>query len=213
MRMIRTLTTIAAVVALAGCAGLVVDPPAVVTVTASPADGRAPLLVQFTAAVANEGGPLVEYAWDFGDGTQHTSASASPVGHEYTRPGTFEVQLVVTVDDETTCSDSTTVTVENRPPYVSCRLSSDTPVVGERVLFDGSGSFDADGELVDFAWDFGDGETARGTRVSHVYDEIGVYTITLVVEDDAGGTAALTHTVTVHLGGSGGCSGGSPICL
>jgi len=213
MRTIKTLTAIAVLVALTGCAGLVVDPPPTVIVTASPADGRAPLLVQFTATGSGEDARPVEYAWDFGDGTQHASASAATVEHEYTRSGTFDARLVVTVDGGTTSADSVTVRVENRPPFASCRLSSDTPVVGERILFDGSGSFDADGEIVDFAWDFGDGEAMRGTRVSHAYDEIGVYTITLVVADDAGGTAALTHTVTVHLGGSGGCGGGSPICL
>lgn len=59
---------------------------------------------------------------------------------------------------------------------------------GERVTFDGSGSTDND-EIVAYRFDFGDGGSTSwqsGPRASHVYEERGVYTATLVVRDAAG---------------------------
>lgn len=35
------------------------------------------------------------------------------------------------------------------------------------------------GEMVEFSWDFGDGESGEGAMVTHYYEEPGVYTATL----------------------------------
>ncbi len=42
-------------------------------------------------------------------------------------------------------------------------------LVGELVVFDGSGSFDLDGTIVTFEWDFGDGSTGGGVAESYVF--------------------------------------------
>src|SRR5207253_1262144 len=39
-----------------------------------------------------------------------------------------------------------------------------TGTAGEAIQFDGSGSFDPDGVIVDYAWAFGDGGTASGVQ-------------------------------------------------
>lgn len=70
--------------------------------------------------------------------------------------------------------------------------------VGEPVPFYGRGSYDPDGTVVRYEWDFGDGETATGDTVSHAYSEPGEYTVTLTVEDDSGATATDTHTVRIE---------------
>ncbi|MBU0595891.1 PKD domain-containing protein, partial [Candidatus Bipolaricaulota bacterium] len=131
------------------------------------------------------------------------------------RTGTFFARLVVTDSNGNSGSSELTIEANNTLPMAACRLSNDAPIPGERVQYDGSGSIDLDGELVDFVWDFGDGETTRGTRVSHVYDEAGIYTVRLTVEDDCGGTASVTHDVNVHRGTSsgGGCGGGAGVGL
>ena len=50
--------------------------------------------------------------------------------------------------------------------------------------FDGSGSTDADGSIVTWDWDFGDGASASGDPVDHIFDAPGTYTVTLTVTDN-----------------------------
>jgi PKD repeat protein len=207
VRTATALLAIACVFLLAGCAaltGIFTGQPPTAAIMASPISGLTPLLVHFDASRSDDDHRIVVYTWDFGDGTTETSPSALFADHRFERPGSYAVCLTVTDEDGMTNAESVTITVENRLPLPSCRLSNDAPVVGERVQFDASGSFDPDGELVDFTWEFGDGETMRGTRVSHVYTELAVLTMRLTVEDDAGGIASTVHTITVHQGGSGG---------
>lgn len=211
MRTITALITIACLFLLAGCAaltGILNGQPPTAVVAASPISGPTPLLVHFDASRSDDDRRIVVYAWDFGDGATETSPSAVFADHRYDRPGRYAARLTVTDEDGMTSAEAVAIDVENRLPLASCQLSNDAPVVGERVQFDASSSFDPDGELVDFTWEFGDGETARGTRVSHVYTELAVCTMRLTIEDDAGGTASVAHTVTVHNGGAsnGGCT-------
>jgi PKD repeat protein len=63
--------------------------------------------------------------------------------------------------------------------------------------FDGSGSTDSDGTVVDRSWDFGDGQTGSGIAPDHAYRVGGTYQVTLTVTDDDGATASVTHPVTV----------------
>jgi len=52
------------------------------------------------------------------------------------------------------------------------------------VMFDGSASFDRDGEVISYEWDFGDGNDGEGMSVDHTYEEYGTYEITLTVTDN-----------------------------
>jgi PKD repeat protein len=61
---------------------------------------------------------------------------------------------------------------------------------------DASTSADPDGEIVSYAWDLGDGDTAATPVVEHTYAEAGTYEVTLTVTDDDGATATFTDTVT-----------------
>jgi predicted transcriptional regulator len=65
------------------------------------------------------------------------------------------------------------------------------------VFLDAFSSTDFEGYLVDHTWDFGDGMSGSGQTLAHTYEENGVYTVTLTVTDDEGGTD--TDTITVHV--------------
>lgn len=95
-------------------------------------------------------------------------------------------------------TDSFTVDVGpppvNTPPVA--RITTTTTEL--QVTADGSTSTDADGTIVSYAWDFGDGATATGaTPAAHTYAAAGTYTISLTVTDDDGATHTTTNPVTV----------------
>jgi arylsulfatase A-like enzyme len=74
---------------------------------------------------------------------------------------------------------------DNHPPlanFVSIP-DGDNP---RTISFDAGTSFDADGNLISFEWDFGDGTSGSGIQVIHTYAEYGKYEVTLTVEDDGG---------------------------
>lgn len=85
----------------------------------------------------------------------------------------------------------------NRRPVASFTLSQANPQVGETVFFDASASFDPDGSIVRYEWNFGDGNTATGRFVSHTYRFSGAFTATLTVTDNRGATAATHRTISV----------------
>lgn len=104
------------------------------------------------------------------------------------------------------CSNpnSTPPEKENLPPTatgskVSSSYSTGT-IVGEQINFSGQSSTDADGTIVYWAWEFGDGETGTGSSVNHIYRFAGTYDVTLSVTDDSGASDLCIFSVdTVKL--------------
>lgn len=84
----------------------------------------------------------------------------------------------------------------NGAPTASFLFSPSTPRENDSILFDGSASTD-DGQIVSYAWDFGDGGTASGSRVFHSYGLLGAYSVVLTVTDDRGQTSSTSKSVTV----------------
>ncbi len=68
------------------------------------------------------------------------------------------------------------------------------------VAFSASASTDADGQIVLYSWNMGDGSPAKlGATVVHDYASEGDYPVTLTVTDDDGATASLTQIATLTL--------------
>ena len=57
--------------------------------------------------------------------------------------------------------------------------------VNQAMTFNGSGSFDHEGSLVTYKWDFGDGSTGTGVTTTHTYPTQGIYQLSLTVTDNA----------------------------
>jgi len=70
------------------------------------------------------------------------------------------------------------------PPVAIFTFEPELPVVKTRVSFDASASYDPDGQIVSYAWDFGDGTFDSGVIVDHIFEEVGIYTVTLIVTDN-----------------------------
>jgi len=68
---------------------------------------------------------------------------------------------------------------------------------GQEVQFDGSESYDTDGIIEEYLWDFGDGTYSDEMSPTHAYDEPGKYDIFLHVEDNNGGKGVEHGEITV----------------
>jgi len=152
-------------------------------------------VIYFNASASYDlDGVIVSYFWDFGDGT---NASGVTVSHAYTNNGIYTVTLIVTDDDGATASTTATKTVLNRAPVASFTESATTVYRGEVIRFNASASYDPDGSIVSYFWNFGDGTNATGIVVDHAYTDIGTYTVTLTITDDDGSTGTATAIKTV----------------
>jgi aryl-phospho-beta-D-glucosidase BglC (GH1 family)/PKD repeat protein len=172
------------------------------SISANPLSGDAELEVTFDGSASSDtDGELTSYFWDFGDGQ---TDSGSIVTHTFTSPGVYNAYLIVTDSDELTDTASVTIIVtdpsgeENIAPVA---LFSATPEFGDYPLtvnFDATPSFDADGNITKYSWEFGDLNTAEGSIVSNTYLDPGSYNATLTVtdNDNAIGQSTLTILVT-----------------
>ncbi|HYT99126.1 MAG TPA: PKD domain-containing protein, partial [Gemmatimonadales bacterium] len=77
-------------------------------------------------------------------------------------------------DSGTATCHGTSPTVNHAPTAVAGGPYSGSE--GTAVSFDGSGSSDADGDALTYAWSFGDASTAAGAKPSHTYANNGTYT-------------------------------------
>ncbi len=94
--------------------------------------------------------------------------------------------------------DDLVVIVEsNDPPEASFIPETTNPYQTEKITFDGSGSNDVDGEIIEYKWDFGNQDFASGAIVEYSYDDIGTYTITLTVKDNNNTQDSISGTITV----------------
>ena len=89
------------------------------------------------------------------------------------------------------------------PPTATFTINPQTPeqplVVGETITFDASASFDSDGTIVRWIWDFGDETSSKEEvpTITHSYTVAGEYTVELKVVDDHGIGSSNTTTLTV----------------
>lgn len=129
-------------------------------------------------------GSIVYYYFDFGDDSYQWTSSPQ-VQHTYYSEGQYTVTL--SVYDQYWVFSSTSIVVgvglEPVPPVAIVAYEPSLPVVGDPVTFDASNSFDPDGDIIAYVWQFGDGDVAEGMIVTHVYEHEGVFEVQLTVMD------------------------------
>lgn len=142
---------------------------------------------------------IATYSWDFGDGSK---AAGLQVRHQYKQAGQYKATLRVTDQTDLTnnwAADTLFVTVNETPV---ARIAKIPPnCAGETISFSGKKSFDPDGSIQQYLWDFGDGSAAKGVEVEHTFNAPGSYHVTLATDDGSGvlnSTAETTVTVTVN---------------
>jgi len=94
----------------------------------------------------------------------------------------------------------TTLGTLNQPPIASFTYYPENPLLGEQITFDASSSYDSDGNITNYEWDFGDGNVTNTTHeiLNHSYLEAGNYEVILTVTDNDGVTNSTTKIITVY---------------
>ena len=156
---------------------------------------RTPISFWGTGSTDPDGDEIVNYRWDFGDGT---TAVGPVVSHTYPDARNYTVTLVVSDGKVDSAPASLVVAVFDRAPVAN----AGGPYSGAKnapIRFDGTRSTDGDGDPLTYAWDFGDGTRGTGPTPTHAYARSGVYTVALVVNDgsvDSTPPARVQVTVT-----------------
>ncbi|MFH1777870.1 MAG: PKD domain-containing protein [Candidatus Omnitrophota bacterium] len=170
-----------------------------ITAIANPAEGYAPLPVNFSAEVL---GNVVLYEWDFeGDGTYDWSSAASPNNvHTYTQIGTFNATIRVTGNTGAALTDTIVISVKH--PLTA--QAAATPTQGKaplKVTFAGSG-IDQTGTITKYEWDFTsngsyDWSSSFSQNAYYTYTQAGTYSATLRLTDNNGYIATDTTAVII----------------
>ena len=69
-------------------------------------------------------------------------------------------------------------------PVASFTYYPETPRVNQIITFNASSSYDPDGMIVSYRWEFGDGSVGYGMTVTHAYSQPGTYMVNLTVTDN-----------------------------
>jgi PKD repeat protein len=165
-----------------------------------PAQGIVGSAVGFSGGSSSDSdGNIVKYAWKFGDGANDTGIEVS---HTYDAPGNYTVTLVVTDNDGLTAKTTKSIQIENQTPSNQAPTAvingPAAGVAGKALSFSGGSSSDSDGNIVKYAWKFGDGTNGQGVEVNHTYDAPGAYTVQLVVTDNGGLTGKTTKSIQIE---------------
>ncbi len=134
---------------------------------------------------------------------EHGHVSMNPDGTvtyvpaaEFVGTDTFVYQIT----DAEGRNDTATVLITVHPVDDNPVAVAGANQTGEEMtqfLFDGRASFDVDGDLMTYRWDFGDGTFAPTADAQHRFPDQGLYTVTLTVTDPTGRTATDTMLVKV----------------
>jgi peroxiredoxin len=83
------------------------------------------------------------------------------------------------------------------PPIASFTRTPYSGTSPLSVFFDAAASYDPDGVITSYTWQFGDESTGEGVSVNHTYEAPGSYDARLTITDEHGATASTTRSVTV----------------
>lgn len=172
--------------------------------------------LNMTVSVWDPDGDAVDVLWDFGDGTTATNATNGSYEDRYVNqthvwdlevePGTgdytVEFTLSVTITDAFGNNLTANATIEvyvpaNKAPTISLTASASRIEPGDSVVFYGNAT-DTEGDPLTWIFNYSDGTvevfhtnaTEPGTlvwcNVTHVFDEVGNYTVRMNVSDALG---------------------------
>jgi len=127
-------------------------------------------------------GYIINYTWNFGDGNY--SYEKNPV-HRYANDGIYNVTLTVKDKEGKIKSIKKMLKIRNVAPIANFTYFPKKAKINEEIRFN-STSYDLDGYIINYTWNFGDGSYSYEKNPTHSYTNDGIYNVTLIVKDDDG---------------------------
>ncbi len=179
------------------------DPRPKAAFAATPSPVRPGQTVTFNASESSYSkGSIVKYEWDLkGTGKYETTTTTPTVTTSYASEQTVNVGLRVTDSNGGWSYTTGEVKVGSFPPVAHVSISPGTPLTGQKITLNASGSTDQ-GTITDYKWDLegkGTYETNTGTTptVSTYFNTAGVHNVGLELTDNEGLTSKTTIPVKV----------------
>jgi len=156
-------------------------------------------LIQFdgTGSSDPDGDPLT-YSWTLSDGRTMTGAQPSI---SFATAGSYTVSLVVSDGQVNSPASVASITISAAPvntPPVANPGGPYTGFVGVPVVFDGSGSTDADGDTLTYGWGIPPVVYLTGVSPSGTFNAPGTYTVWLKVNDGTVDSPWVSTTVIIQ---------------
>ncbi|OYT15581.1 MAG: hypothetical protein B7C24_12355, partial [Bacteroidetes bacterium 4572_77] len=126
-------------------------------------------IVSFTSIIT---GNPVSYWWDFDNG--YYSSVENPK-HTFYENGTYIISLTVVNDMGITSTKTKAIAIPITPINANFEVTPEYPLTNEEVQFTDLST----GSVVNHLWDFGDGITSTIENPVHVYNDLGIYTVSL----------------------------------
>ena len=179
-----------------------VNAPPTASFTIDPLQPRIGELVTLNATSSRDtDGFIVNYQWDV-DSDGLTDFSGSIIRVRFNDAGFSQIRLTVTDNGGASASTQQTIQVRpsDQPPVVNFTFSPSTVSVGQTVIFDATGSFDPDGFISLYQWDFqGDGVVDLvGPRVATRFNTAGTFRVVLTATDNQGNSTTAQQFVQVQ---------------
>ena len=160
-----------------------VNPPSSVIKAVAQTCVNAP--TTFTDASQGNGKSIKKWFWDFGDGEVSTVQNPT---HKYAASGNYTVKLMV--EGETGCQSDVVTQIVHVIALPLVNFSTSLPACESKDITFTDLSTTAEGNIIKWTWDFGDGSTVEeknsAAPFSHKYLLAGTYNVKLKLVTDKG---------------------------
>ena len=156
----------------------------------------------YTASSYDRDSDTIRFIFDWGDGsfsnwTEFVFANTSVTSsHSWSVHSNFSIRVLAQDEHGLNSSWSPALIVNDSTPIPQIAAPENT-TANSSIVFDASGSYDPEGAIISYSWDFGDGALGTGVSPRHSYTTAGVYHVVLTVTDNLGNTYHRTFTVNV----------------
>ncbi|MCX8113247.1 MAG: PKD domain-containing protein [Bacteroidia bacterium] len=162
----------------------------------NPAEGCVPFTVSPQNTTNPAGSTGVYYIWVWGDGGRDTVQTPDAPSHTYTRPGTYNLELVALSADGCRDTARQSVNVLSRPQAAFSPQQVTQRQPETQVTFTNQSQ-----GAVSYFWDFGNGQTSTAAEPGSIdFPQPGTYTVLLVATNDRNCTDTARGTVIIEPG-------------